>query len=139
MFQIAYRSEAVCALDNADIFRILVRSAENNSRSKLTGFLVYLNGNFFQVLEGQMSDIDLTYQRILADPRHTKIELMHKAAIQQRGFEVWRMRRLRLTDVSEIETTFADASISLSGSPILPLLENFLLDNLAPRGEASAA
>ena len=138
MYQIAYRSQATETLDNADVFNILVRSTAKNGHNNLGGFLIFLNGMFFQVPEGSLGDVNATYVRILADPRHAHIEILYESEVPARIFENWRMRRLRIRHVDEIESAFAEIGVVIGSSPILPYLENFLLDKLSPRHVSAA-
>ena len=53
--------------------------------------LLYLNGNFVQVLEGDEVAIDETYARICVDPLHRDIHLLHREHIAEREFPTWSM------------------------------------------------
>lgn len=63
----------------------------NNGRSGVTGALLYLNGNFLQVLEGLRDDIDATMTRIRKDPRHRGLLVLSDRAIKERCFPQWSM------------------------------------------------
>ena len=56
--QIAYVSRASSVLAPDDVFKIIETSARNNSRDDLTGFLIFAENRFFQVVEGSRSAID---------------------------------------------------------------------------------
>lgn len=53
--------------------------------------LLYTEGGFFQVLEGDAADVDDTYSRIERDRRHCKITLINRESIAAREFSQWTM------------------------------------------------
>jgi hypothetical protein len=59
--------------------------------------LLFLDGTFMQVIEGEEAAIDETYGRICADHRHRKIFLLGKDPIEQREFASWNMGFRQMT------------------------------------------
>ena len=94
MLQIAYVSRASSVLAPDDVFKIIETSARNNSRDDLTGFLIFAENRFFQVVEGSRSAIDALLSRLGEDTRHSQIEILSQTEIAQRAFPNWRMKRL---------------------------------------------
>src|SRR5579871_1906288 len=86
-----YASLAVSTFNEAELPLLLERARRFNSLHSLTGMLLYVEGNFFQVLEGEAEAVDAIYARIMRDPRHTRVTLIIREPIAQRDFSEWTM------------------------------------------------
>ncbi|MBQ4804936.1 BLUF domain-containing protein [Aquimarina sp. MMG015] len=67
---ISYVSTASRFLTNSDINELFEFVKINNNSLNITGILMYSDGNFFQILEGEKTLIKDLFQNILADSRH---------------------------------------------------------------------
>lgn len=94
MHQLIYVSEARQGLRADDLFRIVEQSARNNPSADLTGFLIYRNGRFLQLLEGPLMSIETLLAQLSADDRHRSLEVVGRLPITERSFPRWRMRRI---------------------------------------------
>lgn len=94
MLQIAYTSVATQSLGSGDVFKIVDKSAKNNASAELTGFLIYSDGHFFQVIEGPIVSVDKLVSTLKTDPRHHSIKIACHSRIIERSFPSWRMRRI---------------------------------------------
>ncbi|MBD2842228.1 BLUF domain-containing protein [Erythrobacter rubeus] len=97
MIRLIYQSEATDKLGAGEVFKIVETSAENNAESDLTGFLLFVSGRFFQVIEGPEDSIDDLVQRLENDPRHRSIQTIDRRPIDERAFGTWRMKRFMPT------------------------------------------
>lgn len=70
MRQLIYVSSTKRDVPDATLNEILSVSRRNNEPAGITGMLMYLEGGFLQVLEGERAQVESTYQRICADKRH---------------------------------------------------------------------
>jgi hypothetical protein len=70
---------------------ILAASQPNNSRDKLTGFLLFDRNWFFQILEGEADQVQAAYNRIQKDPRHESLTTMAMRQVPRRSFPEWSM------------------------------------------------
>jgi hypothetical protein len=86
-----YTSAASRPLEPADITNLLQRARENNQRLGLTGMLLYTEGSFFQVLEGEADVVDALYAKILVDKRHVQVTKVVSEPIAKRAFDAWSM------------------------------------------------
>jgi hypothetical protein len=86
-----YTSAASQPLESADISSLLRQARENNQRLGLTGMLLYTEGSFFQVLEGDPNVVDGLYTKILADKRHVQVTKVVSEPIAKRAFDAWSM------------------------------------------------
>jgi hypothetical protein len=84
--RICYVSRAAAGVGAREVYDI-IRSAHNrNGASGLTGALVFVDGCFVQVLEGERFRLDACFERIAADPRHEALELRSRCVADQRMF-----------------------------------------------------
>lgn len=91
LIHLIYVSNADHDMDIGELERILESSARHNQPQHVTGMLLYANGSFMQVLEGEEAAVDETYGRIEQDPRHTGLFMVEREPIMARSFDRWNM------------------------------------------------
>jgi hypothetical protein len=91
-----YASRAAAPADNATISAILQQSRRHNPPAGITGVLCHNERLFLQVLEGGREQVNRLYARIMADPRHTDVTLLHYAEISERRYAGWTMGQTNL-------------------------------------------
>jgi Sensors of blue-light using FAD len=94
LIQLTYCSRTSATYTVGDMTRILAASQRNNARVGVTGALCLANGIFLQQLEGDRTEVNRLYHRILADPRHREPALLDFAEITHRRFTTWSMGQL---------------------------------------------
>jgi hypothetical protein len=98
-----YRKAAESQAHLETLRSILATSQANNTRDGLTGFLLFDQKWFFQILEGEHDSVITTYNRIQKDARHDTIELMALRQVGRRSFPEWSMGgAMRSLDQQEI-------------------------------------
>ncbi|MEM1051837.1 MAG: BLUF domain-containing protein [Pseudomonadota bacterium] len=114
MIQLVYISSATESLGSGEVFKIIEKSAKNNKPAGLTGFLIFANGRFFQVIEGCSVEIDALMRKLQSDHRHHSIEILDRSPINHRSFPNWRMKRIAVPEgkpgLEELIPELADAS-----------------------------
>jgi hypothetical protein len=70
---------------------ILMAARRNNPLLGITGALICRHDIYLQLIEGPADAIDELYARILADDRHTNVELLLTEAMGDRMFPAWAM------------------------------------------------
>ncbi|TVQ80005.1 MAG: BLUF domain-containing protein [Bradymonadales bacterium] len=90
-FWILYTSLAKSDLSEADLKSILEEARSTNQKLEITGILLKRNGYFIQLLEGPVSHVKKVYAKIIADKRHSNIQLLLESAAPQRIFPGWHM------------------------------------------------
>jgi hypothetical protein len=75
----------------AEVDAILTSAQRNNSLLCVTGALIFNAGIFAQALEGARRDIELTFERIQRDERHSDVEVLGFEEVQNRQFPSWSM------------------------------------------------
>jgi hypothetical protein len=101
MFQLVYISSAVDPFSTAELLDLLAGCREDNARAGVTGMLLYKDGNFMQVLEGDEDAVRATHARIERDPRHRGLITLLQGPSAGRHFPGWSMglRELRSPEV----------------------------------------
>lgn len=94
--QIAYASAATEPFPPDRLADLLRVARQKNAAAGVTGMLLYLNGSFFQVIEGPAPVVDALVGRISADPRHTKVRVLLQEPVAERTFGAWSMGLGRL-------------------------------------------
>jgi hypothetical protein len=91
VFYIAYVSAAVRRFSKSELVELLEQSRQKNTRLGLTGMLLYKDGDFMQVLEGDEPVVREAMATIERDPRHTHFMPLIHGNIEERQFSEWSM------------------------------------------------
>jgi hypothetical protein len=104
LINLVYVSAATDLLPKQELVTLMTKCSERNARCKLTGLLLYKDGNIMQVLEGPEKEVDTVFARIKADPRHRKLIVLLKGPISARNFPDWGMafRDLRSPELRDL-------------------------------------
>jgi hypothetical protein len=98
MIHLIYVSSATKEMTEDQLFYLLKQSRLRNLRQNVTGMLLYVGGNFIQVLEGAEKDVEEIYGDIVKDDRNTGNIVIEKIEIRERAFPNWSMKFKRLTE-----------------------------------------
>ena len=86
-----------------ELRQILAVSQANNARNGITGYLIFDQAWFVQILEGEAVTVRATYNRIQTDPRHSELVLVSQRDARRRSFPQWSMGgSMRTLDQQEI-------------------------------------
>lgn len=91
MFYLVYVSVAAENVSKGELLGILAHSRSKNAEAGITGMLLYKDGNFMQVLEGEEGPVRDLYTRIRRDPRHLGIVTLIEGERERRCFGDWSM------------------------------------------------
>jgi hypothetical protein len=89
--QLVYLSRAVRPMTPRDLDSLRVTAARNNPQRRVTGALLYVGGNFLQLLEGDAIEVDSLFAKIQKDSRHTDCRVLALAPAERRLFPDWSM------------------------------------------------
>jgi hypothetical protein len=106
VWKILYSSEKTDLFDSGAINEILLKFRNHNSSRKITGELIYSQGLFFQVIEGEKKEVEALFEKIKADKRHSEIFIIGKYW-GTREYISWSMRYTRLEN-KELLTSLID-------------------------------
>lgn len=134
LFRIVYCSRNAVGMDAPGLLdRILAVSRRNNAAERVTGALLYVDGNFAQVLEGDFAAVQRTFERIQADERHQDLVLMQANTVGERLFGEWAMGRATAENPDAASQVLHDALLHPGDKGALQVAE--LLDVLVRREE----
>jgi Sensors of blue-light using FAD len=91
MHQVVYSSAAIAPFSETQLTELLARARMNNARLGVSGMLLYHEGSFLQVLEGEASPLESLFISISADKRHHRVIALLKREVDERHFGDWRM------------------------------------------------
>ena len=91
MYTLAYESIATEQMKFRDMELLLAHARTKNNRSGITGCLVYYEGGFLQLLEGERAAVEKVYEKIKLDNRHKDLHLFSDDTITERTFPNWGM------------------------------------------------
>lgn len=125
--QIVYTSIASRVLDPVEMADLCERSAQNNRRDEIAGFLLTKAGKYLQALEGPKDAVEDAFIRIIQDRRHTHMLVLSRRLTTWREFGQWEMACYQ--DLTE-HSWFADRIATITKLAPYPV-QNALNDLLA--------
>ncbi len=93
-----YVSRAVGPQTTTVTTSILSSAQLNNRQHGIGGVLCQGQGLYLQVLEGERSAVNRLYSRIVADRRHTDVEMLHFEEATEPRYAGWSMAHVNLAD-----------------------------------------
>ena len=104
---IVYVSTATVPMSTPQLESLLVEARELNLRSRVTGVLLYSDGDFMQYFEGDEEALHATYARIRNSRRHRGLIELLKEPIPTRRFQGWQMGFLQPTSSAMLSLSTA--------------------------------
>jgi hypothetical protein len=102
-----------------DLEKILTDARAGNQARNVTGALVYVDGVFFQILEGDQAIVRNLMANIASDTRHHSVKVFYQAQVDVRAFQSWSMAYLGPT---------AQEMSTWAGLPATATVEEVLAD-----------
>jgi len=130
LIQLSYISIAAYEMSDADLDQIVASATRRNAENGITGMLLYADGRFMQLLEGEDAVVEATFARVSLDPRHHDVVVTERAAIEARSFSNWSMgfKRIAATDMRTLTATPPPAA--QTGGTTAPRLADAILQEL---------
>ncbi|MVN23070.1 BLUF domain-containing protein [Mucilaginibacter arboris] len=91
MKYIIYMSTASMYFQTGMLETMLIHFRKNNEANKITGMMLFGDGIFLQVLEGNDRDVDTLIKKIKKDNRHHSVIQLDCQTIEERIFPDWSM------------------------------------------------
>jgi hypothetical protein len=91
VYQLVYGSVATRPVSSTELGELLRLAREKNATLRITGVLLYQDGTFLQALEGDESAVRALYDKIAADPRHSRATVVWSGNVPARSFGDWSM------------------------------------------------
>lgn len=141
-YYLVYLSSATVKMEDRDLQRLLKKSRKNNELIGVTGLLMYIDGNFIQVIEGEKDTVMNLYRKIARDSRHANIIKLLDGYAASRNFEEWSMA-LKIFKRAEVFQALGAKNLSTDAAlrdmlttkkhPIFTLLNTFYQANYSHR------
>lgn len=96
-YQIIYSSESATPLQQDDLEEILEQAQIGNAAKGITGALVYADGVFLQILEGDRVKVQDLMARIFRDVRHETVTVLREGEVPAAVFGSWTMAYVSAT------------------------------------------
>ena len=131
MYRIIYLSSAKKLMSELELDTLLKTSRSNNKKQGITGLLLYFEGDFMQVIEGEEQNVRNLFQNILQDNRHSNIICVFSKNVDGREFSDWSMNfsassYADLNKIKEFENINRNFLFKLNDKTILAFLDTFL-------------
>ena len=91
LFQLAYMSKTEGPWARADLLELLRLAHAKNPLLGITGMLLFRDGTFVQLLEGERDEVEALYDTIRADVRHQAVTTLWRVESDSRWFADWSM------------------------------------------------
>ena len=91
LIMLSYTSIASHLMTHEELIALLSQARVNNNQRDVTGMLLYMEGCFFQVLEGEADQLEKLFDKISKDPRHHDVMKLILEPIETRSFINWSM------------------------------------------------
>lgn len=78
-------------MSEIELDSLLVQSRFFNLKKDITGILLYMDGDFIQVLEGEKEVVNALFETIQKDKRHKGIICVFNDIIEKKQFPDWSM------------------------------------------------
>ena len=129
-YAICYVSTAAPEISDSEIEDILKLSSSNNNDDQITGILLFSNGNFFQVLEGDKKTVTILFEKIKEDGRHQNLIPIFKKEIENSKFNRYEEEFLSLDATYDGEkmayySSYVEKLDPSIQSPVRYVLKNF--------------
>ena len=138
MHHLIYSSTATHPFSDQELQDLLRYARDNNGQQGLTGILLYHDGHFMQLLEGEPAAVHALYQRITQDTRHTGVIKLADKAVESRSFADWSMafRALDYEQYAQVRgyqlpetANLAPEGLSAADTMLLEIMRTFMLRN----------
>lgn len=86
MYYLVYVSYATKPFKEKGLQKLLVRCRNNNKINGITGILLYFEGKFVQILEGEKEKVKSLFEKIQKDRRHHKVCRILEGPMEERNF-----------------------------------------------------
>ncbi len=94
---LCYTSISKYLMTHDELIKLLEIARENNAKRDVTGMLLYMDGCFFQVLEGDKTTVNELFEKIGKDERHQQVMKLIEESVEERSFSKWTMGYQRVS------------------------------------------
>jgi hypothetical protein len=96
-YQLIYSSESSTPMQMDELEEVLLQARVSNGSKGITGALVYVEGVFLQILEGEKDVVRQLMARIAQDVRHQTVTVLKECEADSASFSDWKMAYVSAT------------------------------------------
>jgi hypothetical protein len=96
-YRTLYSSVSSTPMQLDDLEDLLEQAQGHNAGNAITGALVYVDGFFLQVLEGDKATVQTLMQKICKDFRHESVTVLQEGEVPAAAFSEWTMAYVSAT------------------------------------------
>jgi len=112
-YQIIYSSESATPMQTDELEEILQHARGSNATKGITGALIYVDGVFLQILEGETDTVQELMARISKDVRHETVTVLKQGEISCAIFSDWKMAYVSATPQQVAEWAGLSGTIAI--------------------------
>jgi hypothetical protein len=130
MLELIYVSAAWRPLDDGQLAELLTQARTKNARLGVSGILLYDQGSFLQVLEGDEQTVLPLFDTIARDARHQRVSILRRTNVTAPSFREWTMGFVSLDaglrkQLPSRHALRSNGSLSGSAPDVLAALDQF--------------
>jgi len=91
MHQTLFTSQALKEFNQSELFDLVQKAQVYNASHGITGMIIYEQGVFTEVLEGEKEELEILMNKILQDKRHHQIRVVRDIPVESRHYQEWLM------------------------------------------------
>ena len=126
--QLIYISHAIKKMSPQELNRILMDARPANEAKHITGMLLYRDGLFIQVLEGDEQAIEQLLVNLKKDTRHRDVHVVSKQVVKHREFSDWSMGFKNISHDMEGSNYFMESAKEPMDNTIAPSAARKMLE-----------
>ena len=96
-YQIIYSSQSTMPMQSDDLEALLEQARSRNGSRGISGALIYADGMFLQILEGERAELQALMARIQKDVRHDTVTILREGETPTAKFSSWKMAYVSAT------------------------------------------
>jgi len=91
LYCLSYVSTQTQSMSETAMVELLTHCRAKNADLGITGLLLHRDDSFFQILEGGEEEVRSLFEKISADERHERVEVLSEGPTSTRDFMDWQM------------------------------------------------
>lgn len=116
-YQLIYSSEATIPMQSDDLEALLEHARRKNASQGISGALIYSDGAFLQILEGERPTVAALMARIREDVRHEAVTVLREGDVPAATFSGWKMAYVSAT--RKQVATWAGINVEAGGDELV--------------------
>ncbi len=131
LYNLCYVSSAKNNLPKSELEDLFRVNKRNNKELDISGILVYNNGNFLQILEGDEQKINKLFVKICRDSRHNNLIKLIHTSIEERIFDDYESGFVIVEDHKKLDQlksylNWVKEAELISVDKVIHIVENFI-------------